>query len=164
MEQIWYCGRTCHLIWWRNTIGLTFVYCLKTLEKGKRASAYVSSLTLAAFLEALQTSYRQQNHVLLWDLRWLDGPALVLADPALPVRNYTFARRSEHSSRRRIKAHNTQCMEQLKIPMSIFVYFRETPMTIEGTDLCFSRDDIVIFLGDCIHAGGAWNHDPANYR
>lgn len=50
------------------------------------------------------------------------------------------------------------------MPMSIFVYFQDTPLTIEGTDLRFSRGDIVIFLGDCIHAGGAWNHDLANYR
>ena len=55
-------------------------------------------------------------------------------------------------------------MEQLKIPMSIFVYFQETPLTIEGRDLLFNRGDIVIILGDCIHAGGAWNTDLANYR
>ena len=36
-------------------------------------------------------------------------------------------------------------MEQLKIPMSIFVYFQEMPLTIEGRDLLFFPGDIVIF-------------------
>jgi hypothetical protein len=55
-------------------------------------------------------------------------------------------------------------MDQLQLPMSIFVYFQETPLTIERKDLQFSRGDIVIFLGDCVHAGGAWHQDQANCR
>ncbi len=63
-----------------------------------------------------------------------------------------------------VTVHNTQGMEQLQMPMCIFVYFQETPLTIKGSDLLFNRGDIVIFLGDGIHAGGAWNNELANYR
>jgi hypothetical protein len=46
----------------------------------------------------------------------------------------------------------------------LFTYFQETPLTIEGSDLLFNRGDIVIFLEDCVHAGGAWNKELAKYR
>ena len=54
--------------------------------------------------------------------------------------------------------------DQLQMPMSIFVYLQDSPLVIEHTEYVFHRGDIIIFLGDCVHAGGAWNEEKPNHR
>ena len=54
--------------------------------------------------------------------------------------------------------------DRLQLPFSIFVYFQETSLVIGGSEQKFAAGDILIFLGDCPHAGSAWKNEKANYR
>jgi hypothetical protein len=55
-------------------------------------------------------------------------------------------------------------LNQLQMPMSIFVYLQDSPLSIERNEFVFHRGDIIIFLGDCVHAGGAWLEEMPNHR
>ena len=54
--------------------------------------------------------------------------------------------------------------DRLQLPMYIFVYFQEKRPVIDGSEREFAAGDILIFLGDCPHAGSAWINKMAKYR